>query len=81
MQHLSDVAALVAIRAVLVMESVCEFMDNDSTHAPEAPALQIRRGIVEFDSSFLAGIHTHLAKPLRATEGIESTGLAYSLSF
>ena len=73
MWHLSDVAAVIAVRAVLVVEGMCELMDDDPTHAPEAPALQVGRRIVELDGAFLAGVHAHLAQPLRATEGVEST--------
>jgi hypothetical protein len=44
--YLSDITALIAVRAVLVVESMGELVDDDSTHAPEVPALQICRGVI-----------------------------------
>ena len=38
-KHLSDVAALVAIRTMLVMECMRELVDDYPTHAPETPMI------------------------------------------
>jgi len=61
---------------VLVVKSVRKLVDDDPTHSPEVPALQVGLGGIDFNATHLGHIHAHPLQPLSSSEWVKSAGFS-----